>query len=445
MILKRLRLGNFRRFRELEIDFHDRLTVIVARNGQGKTSVLDAAAMALGPFVGAFDLGRDVSILPSDACYRRNADSPDGEPQYPVRIEAAFDRPAIATRRELTGPKSRATVKDAAEMVEYGRRLQAMVREIKAEPLPVVAYYGAGRLWKPHRDPHARKVLTESRTLGYEDCLSSASNFLQIQQWMAKATLAELQRSKLPELYPDADLGDRIAAIQGAINAVLAEEGWSGFHYSIRYEESAMFHPDHGILPVRLLSDGIRAMVSLAADLAFRCVRLNGFWGKRAPRLSGGLALIDEVDMHLHPAWQQRVIHSLQQAFPLLQFIVTTHSPQVLSTVDSESIRVLSVETDADGGEARTVVVPVTQQTKGVASSDVLATVMAIDPVPDEDEARQLSEYRALIEQGLDEEEEGVALRRRLLDHFGARHPVMLDCERLIRLQAIKRRLPARG
>ena len=58
-----------------------------------------------------------------------------------------------------------------------------------------------------------------------------------------------------------------------------------------------------------------------------------------------GIVLIDEVDLHLHPTWQQRIIGDLKEIFPKVQFIVTTHAPAVISTVKSEIIILLN-----DGG-----------------------------------------------------------------------------------------------
>ena len=71
MNLKRRRLQNYRRFDFFEIDFQSSLTVIAARNGQGKTTILEAIAAALGPFVGAFDDGKSKHIDRSDARYKR--------------------------------------------------------------------------------------------------------------------------------------------------------------------------------------------------------------------------------------------------------------------------------------------------------------------------------------------------------------------------------------
>jgi predicted ATP-binding protein involved in virulence len=73
-----------------------------------------------------------------------------------------------------------------------------------------------------------------------------------------------------------------------------------------------------------------------------------------------------------------------------------------------------------------------------VESADVLAAIMGVDPVPQVEEARWLSRYRALIEDGSAETQDARALRQKLMDHFGAHHPLILDCDRLIRFQAFK-------
>ena len=436
MILHQLHLRNFRRFPRLEIDFDPSLTVLVARNGQGKTTVLDAITVVLGTFVGAFDHGKAQHIEKSDARYAPAEGGADGVQQYPVRVEAWFHEPDLHVARELTGPKNKTTIKDAASITDWGAGLQQMVRSQAPLPLPVVSYYGAGRLWKAHKNMQRKQVLSDSRTLGYEDCLSPASNFVQVQQWMAKATMAQLQQQALPSGGAAVPMAERIAAIAGAVDHALQEEGWSNFRYDFAHEELAMTHADHGTLPVSLLSDGVRAMVSMVADLAFRCVRLNGFMGRDAPQQSQGIVLIDEVDIHLHPAWQQRVIASLQRAFPRLQFIVTTHSPQVLTTVPASGIRVL----EEVPGQGVVVARHVERQTLGVESASVLADVMDTDAAPDVAARRDLSRYLALIQQDVGQDEEASRLRLGLEQHFGSHHPVLIDADRLVRLQQLKRR-----
>jgi predicted ATP-binding protein involved in virulence len=193
-------------------------------------------------------------------------------------------------------------------------------------------------------------------------------------------------------------------------------------------------HPAHGRLPLSFLSDGVRNMIALVADVAHRCARLNPHFGTEAARLTPGILLIDEVDMHLHPRWQQQVLGLLGNAFPAMQMVVTTHSPQVLSTVDVESIRIVRhVEGIGTLEHPRF-------QTRGVEAADVLAEIMGVDPTPRVPEADKMSRYRALIEDGLAEADEALSLRRELLEHFGEMHPLIVQCDRLIRFQAFRLR-----
>jgi predicted ATP-binding protein involved in virulence len=436
MLIQTLHLRDFRCFADLEMDFHEHLTVLVAPNGQGKTAILEAISISLGTFVGAFDLGRAKHIERTDARYGSRTGL-QAEQRYPVSIAANFqlsDDRLISISRELSGPKNKSTIREAAALTQYGKELQSQIRQEMPTTLPVVAYYSTGRLWKAH-NLSTRKLLTASRSLGYEDCLSSASSFAQVQVWIAKATLAQLQT-------PQNNLGQALQMIQEAVNQALHSEGWQNFHYNLSHEELVMQKGEQEILPVSLLSDGTRTMISLIADLAFRCVCLNGLSGLDSPLNSPGIVMIDEIDLHLHPRWQQRVLHSLRQAFPKIQFIVTTHSPQVLSTVDRTAIRLLSQASDDDLLTMHSEIPSL--QTQGVSSSDILAQVMGVDPVPDEQAAHWLSEYKALIQQNQQETELTQSLRQQLERHFGSEHPAIVECDRLIRFQAFKHKVSQR-
>jgi predicted ATP-binding protein involved in virulence len=118
---------------------------------------------------------------------------------------------------------------------------------------------------------------------------------------------------------------------------------------------------------------------------------LNPRLSADAARETPGVLLNDEVDMHLHPRWQQLVIELLGNAFSALQVIVMTHSPHVLSTVDKDSIRVIRVR-DGQG-----IVETPLLQTRGVESADVLASVMGVDPMPQIPEARDLKPSRTAL------------------------------------------------
>jgi predicted ATP-binding protein involved in virulence len=81
----------------------------------------------------------------------------------------------------------------------------------------------------------------------------------------------------------------------------------------------------------------------MIADIAIRAVTLNAtVLGPKAVIGSPGIVLIDELDQHLHPRWQRRITHDLRTTFPNLQFICTTHSPQIVGEVPRESVHLLT-------------------------------------------------------------------------------------------------------
>lgn len=440
MKISSLKLENFRRFASFSIEFDDRLTVIAARNGHGKTTVLEGIVSALGPFVGSFDSSSSKHILKSDARYYRVGSGFENEQAFPVTISASSLNPDIIWSRSLNSVKSKTTVREAKSLSEYGAALAKSLKDGAETTLPVICYYASSRLWNTHRKTVRRQDLTRSRSSGYSDSLSNLSNFGQVEEWIKTATYASIQQSQ-QQGYGHAGTADSLSGIANAVETVLKDEGWHNFHYSLTLDELVMFHEDHGILPASLFSDGVRATVMLVADLALRCAQLNSPLGAAAPKKTPGIVLIDEVDLHLHPAWQQRILASLLETFPEIQFIVTTHSPQVVSTIKNDRIRIITSKQggilDGEYGHAEKP----SQQTQGTASSEVLANVFAVDPVPEVEPANQLSKYTALVQQGLWRNAEGEGLRRQLIDHFGESHPVILEVDRLIRLGEIKNRL----
>lgn len=87
------------------------------------------------------------------------------------------------------------------------------------------------------------------------------------------------------------------------------------------------------------MSDGYKIIISLIGDLSYRCAILNPQLGINCLSKVSGVVLIDEIETHLHPSWQQRILNDLGKVFPLIQFIITTHSPIVLSATKAHVIR----------------------------------------------------------------------------------------------------------
>ena len=123
--------------------------------------------------------------------------------------------------------------------------------------------------------------------------------------------------------------------------------------------------------------------------------------------------------MLLHPKWQQVVIDLIRRAFPEIQFVVKTRSPQVLSTVGGESICLIRMDGPAASiSKSR-------YQTRGIESGDILARLMDVHPVPQVEEAKWLSEYRALLLLGKQEAQEATALWARIVEHLVPTIPIL--------------------
>jgi predicted ATP-binding protein involved in virulence len=140
------------------------------------------------------------------------------------------------------------------------------------------------------------------------------------------------------------------------------------------------------IAPYSMLSDGVRNLVAMISDLTMRCAVLNPWLSERVND-TRGVVLIDEVDLHLHPSWQRQVIPSLLEIFQNVQFFITTHSPQVISTVQRESVFILS----------NNEIKPVDQFTQGRDSNSVLVDIFDVLPRPAE-AAHQLASFYGAIE-----------------------------------------------
>lgn len=418
--LDRLVIANFRCFPALDISFHKGLTVIVAPNGNGKTAILDAVAVAFRLFIDTIQT-RPGSLGFDHTDIRRQLGS-DGT-MYSVlptsfHAQGAIGNDLLSWSRVLESDKPRAktTFVEATSLKSAATSLRKQIQDfadstrLDSPVLPLFAYYGTGRLFGAHKLTKKKAAGGTNRLLGYEDCLSSASRYKYFEDWFERFSRVAQQEKTDGKHSPHAPK-EKLEAVISAVNALLAPSGWQNLAWDFAEDHIVATHAKHGTLPVDYLSDGIRNMIGMVGDIAHRCTRLNPQLGAEAARQSHGIVMIDEVDMHLHPEWQQVVIQSLRDAFPLLQFIVTTHSPQVLTTVTSDNIRVIGRDADGNWKAPRPDHSPFARE-----SRDALAEIMHVDPIPlktEEQRAFQelLADYEQLIRQGRKESIEAVELR----------------------------------
>ncbi|AKT41671.1 AAA family ATPase [Chondromyces crocatus] len=372
MRIDTLRLINFRVFERFELRLEPTLTVLVGRNGAGKTTVLEGLAVALGAWVSGFSGIREDYPIPKSSARRVTAktstDLPTESTSYPVRVEAegqlrdaAGGDARIAWARELRSVEGRTTSGEAVSLRDRAEATEQQLSSSTPTVLPVVAYYGTGRLWLHKREKRTEKRHLKSRLEGYHAALEAASDHKGFEAWMAWREEDRVQR-----LARAADEGrlltevrsPELEAVSTAASGCL--EGAQRIYFSANHQELRVDFDNGTSIPFDALSDGQRNLIAVAADIAWRATQLNPHLGAAAPSEATGVVLIDEVDLHLHPAWQWRVLEDLTRTFPRIQFVVTTHSPQVMSSAPAGSVLQLDAEhqplsgTGTTGNEADT-------------------------------------------------------------------------------------------
>ena len=353
MRIQSLTLQNFKCFDHLELDFHPKLTLIVGANGSGKTSILEGAAIAMSTLFVKMDRLSGRSIDKSLAHLKAFSigSTKDIQPQYPVTVKASaiIGTEEISWSRSLNKPSGNTTVIDARHIIDMGVHFLEQLREGNTSLiLPLIAYYGTGRLWDYHREKQTDVFEVNSRSNGYIDCVDGSANIKLMVNWFSKMTVQKYQNQELG-LGGIPELEAVYSAMESCYRRITGSEFVKiQYNMGTRELEVAYKDPSGELMRISMnqLSDGYKSTISLVADIAYRMAVLNPQLLGQVCTETDGIVLIDEVDLHLHPTWQQQILKDLTEIFPKVQFIVTTHAPAVISTVKSENVIML------DAGEA---------------------------------------------------------------------------------------------
>jgi len=459
MRISKIEIENFRCFKKLSLDFcmncteetpdgKGGMTVFVAANGQGKTAILDAVKFLLGIFLSRFP---KISVpRTKDSDFRdeweikqtglwKSGDEVKKLPRAPyMRLKAEAEFPVLPeNKKDGCSPvewdivqkrdKSEQTKKLLPNMIGTKQILQQADEYIdffnreESVPLPVIAYYNTERAVirnKPERRRGFQKVF--QRFDAYIGALDNDLNYKKMIEWFC--FLEDNQRRKKEELRDWDYQSIEYKTIQLAVEKMLP--GFRNLRTTLNPLDLVVDIEDENDLfkTCRIdsqLSDGYKIVLVLVLDIVSRILEANSSLPKITPEQlleTEGIVLIDEVDLHLHPSWQQRILIDLQRTFPGIQFIVTTHSPQVVSSVPRECVRIL------DHGQ----ILPFEKQTQGVESQEILSQIFGTDPAPQNDsKVQMLNNYADLAVQGKAESEEGKKIYRDLVSHFGEQyHPL---------------------
>lgn len=247
----------------------------------------------------------------------------------------------------------------------------------KSLVLPLISYYGTGRLYAQKKEKKNIKSLTEfKRQVGYVDCMAAESNEKLMLNWFQTQTLKCLQEQQRTGVIEKSLLLKTVETaickcferISGAKNASIIFD--LDTHRLVLNFESA----DGSLQKFAMdeMSDGYKNTLSMIGDIAYRMAVLNPMLGEKVLEETPGVILIDEIDLHLHPQWQQTIISDLISIFPKIQFIVSSHAPAVINSVSREQIRIL------DNGE---IYIPAAQ-TYGRDANSILREVMKVSERP---------------------------------------------------------------
>jgi len=352
--IHRLEVTNFRGFSQRNFTLSDQFNVLIGENGAGKTAVLDALAIGAGAlFAGRWSEGIHApSINPGDA--RRVTYLKDGiatvEQQFPVHVNCS----GLVGFEERTWTHTRdSPVHATQQMLDVVSQWRMQVQAGVDVLLPVVAHYGTGRLWLQKREQPIEPAPPTSRFAGYVDFLDPTSNQKLLIQWFKKMELVQLQQGRI------------IGALEAVKTAVVrCMAGWKRVWFDINQDDLLAEAEDGRQLPFRMLSDGVRNMLAMVADIAYRAAVLNPHLGERAAEQTPGIVLIDEIDLHLHPKWQRRVVDDLRTTFPQVQFVATTHSPFIIQSLRPGEL--INLEEEAPSEPPSQSIEDIAEQVMGV-------------------------------------------------------------------------------
>ena len=406
MRIDSISIKNYRCYEQVDISLHERLTLFVGKNGAGKTTILDAIAVTASTFLNGIDGASSRMIDVEDAKYNfyELEGIVDPQHQFPVVITGCGDCNGdknLKWTRSLNSAGGRTTIKDAQVLVKVAEKLQKRIMEGDSEViLPILSYYGTGRLYAQKKEKKDLKNLQKfNRQIGYVDCMAAESNEKMMLNWFEKMTMKSLQNQQKTGVV------EKIVQLRVVENAICkCFEEISGYSnaalsFDLDVHRIMLEYMDESgekcKFAMNELSDGFKNTLSMIGDIAYRMAVLNPQLGENVLEKTPGIILIDEIDLHLHPEWQQTILKDLQTIFPMVQFIVTSHAPAVINSVKKESIRIL------DNGQ---VYQPV-EQTYGRDANSILREVMQVGERPEEIQIMLSNFYQLIDEEKIEEAE----------------------------------------
>lgn len=339
MRIENIVLSNFKRFEQIKIDLCPGINLFVGTNGSGKSAVVEACGVILGGF---FNLQK---VLENKWPIRKSEVrlSEDGVMHNDTTVAASvfFENALIQISRTFNVETENNDHKAIKPLALYGENVFNSFSEPNDRSIaPLICYYSTDRLFSDtsittNLDYDKRR----GRRNGYQLCLSGFYVKGIISRWLAPAVTdrATRQINEINEI--DIVLENVTTSIEFALQRLLENSEnlnvrvWQSS--SDNYDVFVKIGEEKG-LPLSYYSDGYRSFLYLIIDLVRRASTLNPWLNfEQLKEQTTGVVLIDEIDLHLHPKWQGKILKILTLLFPNVQFVITSHSPKVISNFES--------------------------------------------------------------------------------------------------------------
>ena len=354
MRIENIKVENFRGFRDRYFEFDPKMNVILGDNTTGKTTLLHAIQIALGAFL------QEMTFLPGGFGYSRNFKPNDHLKEYSEANKGFIpipEKPSIEVNTECvvgnfsednnnvemftqpvwwrrTGNKN--SKANASQLMDFVAGMEARRRHADISGtnaiFPLFLSFGANRLENNYRSVQKTKKRESREAKAYKCALDEQVDFRGAFDWIYryyKNFDRGLEFKGTDEAFYVA-INKAIPAVKGIQIDTKNEEFWA--RLKMAKDEDPYW------LTYDMMSDGVKSMINIAAEIAHRCIELNGFLGQDAVEKTPGVIMIDELDLYLHPHWQQHILADLKNAFPMMQFMVTTHSPFIVQSVKSQNV-----------------------------------------------------------------------------------------------------------
>lgn len=341
MRIEKIHIQNFRGIEDLEFNLNQNFNLLIGENGSGKTAILEALTVGMGAFFLGIPGISSRNIRDEDIRYFRTIEeSVEFAEKTSIWVEGEVSSKKIEWLKERSGISGKTLNGNKNLIKSISQDINKKIRDPQRKEyidLPVLAYYSTSRLWKEGRenektDESAVKHIP-SRYRGYKDALQAKSTFSIMLDWF---------RSKFLSVASKGETSFQLECVKKAIISNI--QGATNVYWEFDKDKVNALHikfKDHTDLPFNYLSDGYRNLLAIFADLAWRCVTLNPHFKEDANLKSTGIVLIDEIDLHLHPAWQQEIVKKLKVTFPKIQFVATSHSPFVIQEMEDKEVFII--------------------------------------------------------------------------------------------------------